>query len=161
MIASLRALFEIEDQQDDASLEHRLRLASAALLIETARADFTRDGIEEETMRSVLCSGLGLAQEEVLQLLSLASDQVEAATSLFEFTRVINDHFSLSRKRQLVAGMWSVAYADGNVDKYEEHLIRRVADLLYVPHEDYIRAKLDAAGSADTELSAGRTPAPP
>lgn len=148
MISTLRALFEIGEQTDPQALEHQLRLASAALLIETARADFTRDGVEEDAMRHVLCSGLDLDAAEVDQLLHLASDRVEAATSLFEFTRVINDHFDPTRKRQLVGGMWSVAYADGNVDRYEEHLIRRVADLLYVPHEDYIRAKLDAAEAA-------------
>jgi uncharacterized tellurite resistance protein B-like protein len=150
MISALKALFEIDGRDDSEALEHQLRLASAALLIETARADFTQDGVEEAAMHAVLCTGLGLAATEVDELLGLASDQVDAATSLFEFTRVINDHFSPSRKRQLVAGMWAVAYADGNVDKYEEHLIRRVADLLYVPHEDYIRAKLDAAAASQT-----------
>lgn len=147
MISALRALFEIDGRDDGEALEHQLRLASAALLIETARADFTQDGVEEATMLEVLRSGLGLSTAEVDELLALASDRVDAATSLFEFTRVINDHFSPPRKLLLVAGMWAVAYADGNVDKYEEHLIRRVADLLYVPHEDYIRAKLDAAAA--------------
>ena len=79
-------------------------------------------------------------------MIEQASDRVDESTSLYEFTRVINDHYSAEQKLQLVSCMWQVAYADGNLDKYEEHLIRRVAELTYVPHQDYIRVKLEAAG---------------
>jgi uncharacterized tellurite resistance protein B-like protein len=71
---------------------------------------------------------------------------VDEATSLYEFTRIINDHYSAQQKVQLIGAMWAVAFADGNLDKYEEALIRQVAELTYVPHQDYIRCKLAAAG---------------
>ena len=67
---------------------------------------------------------------------------MDEGTSLYEFTRVINDHCCAEQKLQLIKAMWAVAYADGNVDKYEEHLIRQVAELTYVPHSDYIHCKL-------------------
>ena len=72
---------------------------------------------------------------------------MDESTSLYEFTRVINDNYTPQQKLQLISAMWVVAYADGNLDKYEEHLIRRVAELTYVAHEDYIRAKLRAQDS--------------
>lgn len=149
MIKALSALFDINTpDQDEVSPEHRRQLAAAALLIETARADFTQDGIEETSMAAMLKTGLGLSEGEVDELLQLANLEVDAATSLYQFTRTVNDHFSPVQKTQLVTDMWRVAYADGDIDKYEEHLIRRVADLVYVAHEDYIRAKITAAESA-------------
>lgn len=149
MIKALSSLFEINtSDNDDVTPEHRRHLAAAALLIETARADFTQDGIEEASMTATLQTSLGLTDGEVEELLRLANEEVDAATSLYQFTRTVNDHFTPAQKTQLIADMWCVAYADGDVDKYEEHLIRRVADLVYVAHEDYIRAKLSAANAS-------------
>jgi uncharacterized tellurite resistance protein B-like protein len=144
MIDSLKALFELPAAEADESRQHRLRVAAAALLIETARADFTQDAAEEAALEALLCSTLQLDRREVKELVALAESRVNEATSLYEFTRVINDHYNAEQKLQLIDSMWAVAYADGNLDKYEEHLIRQVAELTYVPHQDYIRSKLEA-----------------
>ena len=144
MIAALKALFELPEQEDEQQLQDRLHLAAAALLIETARADFTQDEAEQQAMEALLSRTLDLPVNKVHELIIAASDQVDEATSLYEFTRVINDHYSAEQKLRLIAAMWAVAYADGDLDKYEEALIRQVAELTYVPHQDYIRSKLDA-----------------
>ena len=144
MIAALKALFELPEQEDEQQLQDRLHLAAAALLIETARADFTQDEAEQQAMEALLSRSLGLSVNKVHELMITASAQVDEATSLYEFTRVINDHYSAEQKLRLVGAMWAVAYADGDLDKYEEALIRQVAELTYVPHPDYIRSKLDA-----------------
>lgn len=144
MIAALKALFELPEQEDGPQLQDRLHLAAAALLIETARADFTQDEAEQQAMEALLSRTLDLPVNKVHELMLAASDQVDEATSLYEFTRVINDHYSAEQKLKLVGAMWAVAYADGDLDKYEEALIRQVAELTYVPHQDYIRSKLDA-----------------
>ena len=149
MIKSLLSLFELPDAQSEDDTQHQLRLAAAALLIETARADFTQDTAEEAALAELLRRELKLSAEEVKELLELASQRVDESTSLYEFTRVINDHYTPQQKLQLISAMWLVAYADGNLDKYEEHLIRRVAELTYVAHEDYIRAKLRAQRRTD------------
>ena len=149
MIKSLLSLFELPDAQSEDDTQHQLRLAAAALLIETARADFTQDTAEEAALAELLRRELKLSAEEVKELLELASQRVDESTSLYEFTRVINDHYTPQQKLQLISAMWVVAYADGNLDKYEEHLIRRVAELTYVAHEDYIRAKLRAQRRPD------------
>jgi uncharacterized tellurite resistance protein B-like protein len=145
MIASLKALFEPVPQESEAQCKYRQQLAAAALLIETARSDFRQDESEQKAMEQLLCTALDLPQSEVHQLVALASEQVDEATSLYEFTRVINDYYSAAQKVQLIDAMWRVAFADGDLDKYEEHLIRQVAELIYVPHHDYIRCKLKAA----------------
>jgi uncharacterized tellurite resistance protein B-like protein len=144
MISVLKALFEKSAKDNEELQQHRLRLVVAALLIETARADFTQDAAEQAAMEQLLSSSLKLDKHEVHELVVAAENKVDEATSLYEFTREINDHYSPDQKIQLIKAMWTVAYADGKLGKYEEHLIRQVADLTYVPHQDYIRSKLAA-----------------
>ncbi|NND68339.1 MAG: TerB family tellurite resistance protein [Halioglobus sp.] len=146
MISALKNLFEHAERESEEARLHRVRLAAAALLIETARADFTQAADEETAMAALLSDALQLPGSEVAELLQDAEDQVDESTSLYEFTRVINDHYCAEEKLQLVGAMWEVAYADGDLDKYEEALIRQVAELTYVPHQDYIKCKLAAAG---------------
>jgi uncharacterized tellurite resistance protein B-like protein len=144
MIAALKALFETPVKESEESQQYRLNLVTAALLIETARADFTHDAQEQAAMEQLLSSSLKLDKHEVHELVVAAENKVDDATSLYEFTREINDRCSPDQKIQLIKAMWTVAYADGKLGKYEEHLIRQVADLIYVPHQDYIRSKLAA-----------------
>ncbi len=146
MISALKALFEGQPEaaEDEASIAQRCRLAAAALLIETARADFRQDAAEQSALEKLLSKALDLPPVAVHELIEQAAERVDEATSLYEFTRVINDHYSPAQKQLLITGMWRVAYTDGDLDKYEEHLIRRVAELIYVPHADYIRSKLEA-----------------
>jgi uncharacterized tellurite resistance protein B-like protein len=144
MIGALKALFEQPAKDSEESQRRRLHLVAAALLIETARADFTEDAAEQAALEQLLSRSLRLDKHQVHELVVAAQNRVDEATSLYEFTRVINDHYSSSQKLQLIGAMWTVAYADGNLGKYEEHLIRQVAELTYVPHQDYIRSKLTA-----------------
>lgn len=144
MIAALKALFVEPVKESGESQQYRLNLVTAALLIETARADFTHDATEQAALEQLLSSSLKLNKHKVHELVVAAESKVDDATSLYEFTREINDHYSPEQKIQLIQAMWSVAYADGKLGKYEEHLIRQVADLIYVPHQDYIRSKLAA-----------------
>lgn len=147
MIGAIKSLFELPQQESEESLQRRLQLAAAALLIETARADSVQDADEQEALENLLCSSLQLDKKAIHELVVLAENRVDESTSLYEFTRVINDNYSAEQKRELIDAMWIVAYADGNLDKYEEHLIRQIAELTYVPHQDYIKSKL-AASSA-------------
>lgn len=144
MIQVIRSLFEHPQRDSEESHRRSLRLAAAALLVETARSDFTEDSAELAKLSQLLATALKLEENDIQRLVSAAQGRVEEATSLYEYTRIINDHCSADQKLQLVSAMWAVAYADGNVDKYEEHLIRQVAELTYVPHSDYIQSKLAA-----------------
>lgn len=144
MIQVLKNLFLQSPQENAESTERTLRLAAAALLVETARADFTECDTEITKLSQLLTTALKLRQAEVDDLITAARERVEDATSLYEFTRVINDNCSPEQKVRLIGAMWTVAFADGDVDKYEEHLIRNVADLIYVPHSAYIHCKLTA-----------------
>ena len=101
---------------------------------------------ELESISQTLCNILELEAEMVEELLRLSREEVAEATSVYQFTREINEHFELDKKMNLLTAMWRVAYADGYLDKHEEGIIRRVADLLHIRHNEYIRCKLAARG---------------
>ena len=125
--------------------EHRaLELACAALMFEVARADFSVETTEQDTVTSLLKEQFNLSADEVSTITEAAVEQADAATCLFEFTRILNELASAEQKRDLLAMMWRVAMADDALSRYEEHVIRKVADLLYVPHGDFIAAKQSA-----------------
>ena len=125
--------------------EHRtLELACAALMFEVARADFSVETTEQDAVTSLLTAQFNLSADEVSTITEAAIEQADAATCLFEFTRTLNELASAEQKRNLLAMMWRVAMADNDLSRYEEHVIRKVADLLYVPHGDFIAAKQSA-----------------
>ena len=132
------------------------RLAVATLLVEIARADFEVDASERTAIRRMLAGAYGLDPDSAGALLAQAERAAEEAVSLYEFTRRLNDELSPAEKVEIVEMLWRVAYADGRLDKYEEHLVRKAADLLYVPHRRFIRAKLKIEGEPSPE-----EPAPP
>ena len=120
---------------------HSHELAAACLMMEVARADFEKDETELAAIMNAIQSAFSLSEEETRELVDNAESQVEASVSLHEFTRSVNEAASMEERVHIIELMWRVAYSDGNLDKYEEALIRRVADLLYVGHEDFIRTK--------------------
>lgn len=126
----------------------RLHLASAALLVELANADTHMDAKEEQVLLDILETKLELDKATLQNLWTLAHEEQRGATSLYQFTSLINAAYGYNEKVQLLHHMWEVAYADGRVDRFEEHLIRKVADLLYLTHGDFIRTKLAARPTA-------------
>lgn len=146
MIGKLKTLFEqIGAKGKDASITSPIskNLITAALMIEVMQADFSLDEREQQAFISVLKQSFDLDENEVIELEELAHAKVEEATSLYEFTRQINDNFSAGEKLELIRNMWRVAFADGEIDRYEDGVIRRVAELIYVAHSDFIRMKLE------------------
>lgn len=121
--------------------EHALQLATAALMIEMMRIDYEIKDEERLSVTAIIRTTFQLSVEETDELVRLAEQEAKQATSYYEFTSLINKNFTPEQKIQVVENMWQVAFADGELDKYEDHLIRKIADLLYVPHRDFIAAK--------------------
>jgi uncharacterized tellurite resistance protein B-like protein len=120
---------------------HELRLATAALLIEMTRADFEVDENELQEVRYVVTNMFGLSEPECNQLLELAEEQCQQAVCLYDFSRLVNDGFDKQQKIQVLKLLWRVALSDGALDKHEEYLVRKVADLIHVAHRDFIKAR--------------------
>jgi uncharacterized tellurite resistance protein B-like protein len=152
MLNAISKFFDIHFGQEDdseASHESRLQLASAALMIELIRADRQFDQAETDAMLAILKERFDLDQSAMDELMILAEEEAREATSLYQFTSLMNEHFDHREKVLMILNMWEVAYADGRIDRYEEHLIRKVADLLYLSHKDFITSKQQARARAD------------
>jgi uncharacterized tellurite resistance protein B-like protein len=122
--------------------EHSLQLATSALLIEMMRADTDISDDEKKTITKIIRSKFDLTDEEISELIRLAEEEIWKATGYYEFTSLINKGFSHEQKVKVVEHLWEVAYADTSLDKHEEHMVRKIADLIYVAHKDFIDAKL-------------------
>lgn len=121
-------------------------LAVAALLLEVLLADFDVAPGERQQVMASVSALLGLGNEDTRALVEQAERHIDQSHDLYQFTSQINRTFSEAQKVRLLEALWRVANADMTVHKYEEHLIRRVADLLHVPHSGFITAKLRAIG---------------
>lgn len=122
------------------------RLAAAVLLLEVARADYDHHPAERAALRGALAREFHVPEASLDALLEQAELKAKQSVSLFEFVQTLNRALSAEEKSGLVKLLWDVAHSDGRVDAHEEHLLRRIADLLHVPHAEFIRGKLAASG---------------
>ena len=124
--------------------------AAAALMVEIMAADNQWEDVEAGQIKDLLKNQLGLTGLEADEILQEASEQQKSAHDLYQFTSVINEHYSSEQKYQLLKQLWLVAFADGQIDRYEEHMIRKLSELLHLAHSQFIRAKIDARDSVST-----------
>ena len=118
-----------------------LQLATAALLVEVTRADFHVEQSERRAVMSAVQALFGLSRQETDELVTLAEEEVDGSVSLFQFTQLVDKEFTQDQKAQIIEMMWRVAFADLDKDKNEEYLVRKVADLLHVPHSVFVRTR--------------------
>jgi len=135
-------------QGREGAAEMGTNLAVAALLVEVLRADYEVGSAEREQAMASVAGLLRLQPEATRALVEEAERQIDKSHDLFQFTSQINRSYTEADKIRLLEALWRVADADMAIHKYEEHLIRRVADLLHVPHSAFIAAKLRATGPA-------------
>ena len=139
-----KKIFQTDESKDPVVDDKTSTKACIALLLETSMADDILDESELMTLKRTLQKDFQINEDEIDELIDLSKENVEDSTSLYEFTRDINDNFDADERVKLIESMWKIAYADGNIDKYEEHIIRKVSNLIYVAHSDFIKAKLSA-----------------
>ena len=154
MIVKIKQFFEqyiiVTESISEDELEHQLQLACAALMIEVLYADYSVDEKELNTLRKTLQDNFDLNKEEAENLIQLAQQEATQATDYYQFTSLINEFYTQQQKRELVTRLWQMAYADHTVHMLEEHLVRRLADLLHVPHSAFIQSKHKAASQPRT-----------
>jgi uncharacterized tellurite resistance protein B-like protein len=146
MIKNIKSFFEdlLSTEENLHQKKHTVELASAALMIEISLADDHIHDEERRVIKGLLEKCFKLPQDEIDELINLAEEEIDHAVSLHEFTKLLNESLSRSDKVEIIENLWHVAYADSVIDKYEEYYIRKVADLLYISHSDYIKSKLKA-----------------
>ena len=126
------------------SIAEQVNLAAAVLLVEVMMADHEVKQEEINQITNVLEELFGIKKEKSVTLIEEACQRHNELVSLHEMTSIINEQHDQQLKRKLIFAMWCIAFADKDKDKYEEHLIRKVADLLYLSHSDFIKARHEA-----------------
>lgn len=143
MLRAIQDFFssKIEPDMQTGPDQHGLQLATAALMFEMLRADEDEHPDERRTLEQALQKSFDLSEAETRELAQLAEREAAESVSLYQFTGLINRHFSPQEKIRVVELLWQVAYADGILDRYEEALVRKISELIHVPHRDFIQAK--------------------
>lgn len=141
MIDNIRQFFTAKIVDPSGNEQHQEQLAAASLMVEVMVIDRQISDKEVHEVKKILERQFDIQEDEIEQLLKLAKEEVSEATSLYQFTRLINDQFDQQKKNDLMSNLWRVAFADEVLDKHEEALIRRIADLIHVPHTDFIKTK--------------------
>ena len=142
MISRLTALLRgVRDRGGVAPDAERVPLAMAALLLEAARADHAVDAVEVAAVTAHLARQLELSPGEAERLATRAREAVEHSVSLYEFTRPLHESLTAAEKLEVVAMLWGVVLADHRIDRYEDYLVSKVAELLYVARGDVIRLR--------------------
>ena len=124
-----------------ADMEHALRVATAVLLVEVTRADFIVDPSEKQRLRELLRQQFNLSAQELDALQEEAEADADRMVSMQHVNRLLKEHYDHAKNRRIIEMMWHLVYADGEMDHYEEHLIRQFADLLYVSHSVFILSR--------------------
>lgn len=143
MIQSILDFFNqhLNPEETRADSDHQLKLASASLLIEMIRMDHTIEQAEHDMVKALLKKDFSLSDNETEELFELAEEEAKNAVDYYRFARLINSEYDNARKIQIIENLWHIAYADGDLNKYEEHYLRKVADILHIPHKEFIKAK--------------------
>ena len=148
MIEALKKMLQKDHGRENSvttiDKQQLIKMAAAVLFVEVMHADHKVDKRERQVVKQALQESFSLSNHEAEELLQLAEERVKDVTSLHEFTSLLHGRLTSEEKVMLLEQIWRIVLADNDVDKYEEHLVRRIAELLYIKHNDYIRAKLNA-----------------
>ena len=126
------------------------RCAAAALLLEMAHMDDTMAPVEQTAILNAVRESFELSPEQIEELIACAHEEREQATGYHQFTSLVNANFDAAQRADLIERLWQVAYADQVLCKHEEYLVRKVANLLHVPHSEFISAKHRAKARPST-----------
>lgn len=134
------------------SSTEKLQTASAALFLEMMTMDDTVEHREQNLIMTLLRRNFSLSDAQARDLIELAEHQRRQATDYFQFTSLINKNYTEEQKIHLIESLWRIAYVDGSLDGLEEYLVRKIADLLHVPHSALMMTKHRANHGADRKL---------
>ena len=135
-------------EADTQARDHALRMATAVLMLDVARADHVFDESEFDGVLKLVESHFGLTPDEAAELVNAAHDRAENLTSLHEFTQLLHNSLDENEKARIVGLLWQIAYADGRLHMYEDSLVLKISDLLHVSRGRVMRLKHDAENAA-------------
>ncbi|MGA8170372.1 MAG: TerB family tellurite resistance protein [Methylocystis sp.] len=137
------------------------QLAAAALLVHLASVDGEFDNKERARLQSIVETRFGLDQGQARELIAHAAESERDSVDLFRFTSVLKRTLDEEGRRQVVAMLWDMAYADGTIHEFEENVVWRVAELLGVSARERVNLKRDARAEAEEQARDETSPASP
>mgnify|MGYP002629231455 CR=1 FL=1 len=140
----------INRNKEDAEVlpdERTIQCAAVALLIETMKADYLDDPLEEKVILDSVKELYSLSDEDASQLIEDAKQIANSAVSLQGFTRLLHEQLEVAEKERVISVMWKIALADNNLDRYEDYIISKISELLYVDRSRLMKLKHDAKSS--------------
>ncbi len=144
IVDQLVGAIKSDDDSNDEDRDATLRLATAVLMVDVARADHVFEDEEFERVLALIREHFELDDQAARDLIESAGDHAEDLVGVHEFTQALHRHLDEDEKARVVSLLWQVAYADGELDKYENSLILKISDLLYVSRGRVMRLKHDA-----------------
>lgn len=140
MIQRLLAFLKVEEIELKEELS--VPLAIGVLYYEIMRADDIINPKEVEAFEQLISEEFGVDGHALQDVLQKVEQEAKDSVDYMQFTRVIHENCTLVEKKKIVSMLWHLAAADGHIDPHEEHLIRKMSDLMYLSHSDFIQAKL-------------------
>ena len=138
--------------EDDATpaegRDEAIRMATAVLMIDVARADHVFEEAEFERLLQLFEAHFDLTPEDAAALVNEAGEKADDLVSAYDFTKILHEHLDHAEKARVVELLWKIAYADGRLDKYENSLVLKISDLLHVSRGRVMRLKHDAENNA-------------
>jgi uncharacterized tellurite resistance protein B-like protein len=144
MLKTLKGLFDAapaEPRPVPGSERRHLQVAVATLLHEASRADYTERAVEHNAAQAALAKLFGLAANQCAELLEEGRARARQLTSFYAPVNVIKREYSLEERIVLVEHLWRVTFADGRLELYEDHYVRKIARLLFVPNTQSMLAR--------------------
>ena len=144
MLDVVKKFFQKDDVVDKTEIKRedsaeRIQVATCALLLEVANSDDEFSDIEEGNIIQILKRDFGLSDEYAKELIQLSDMERKESIDLWQFTHLINEYYSLEEKIKIIEMVWKVIYADGKLDKYEDHLAHKLSNLLQLSHKQLIK----------------------
>ncbi len=141
----------VQPEQEKSERFDRIQVATCVILLEVAKFDFDFSTIEKETTKAILKQEFSIPEDSIEDLMKIAEEKREDSVDIWEFTNVINQNFPREEKIKIIEAAWKIIYADDKLDKYEDHYVHVLADLLRLRHDELIDAKLRVLYADKTE----------
>lgn len=134
MFEKLKKIFETNNSEIN-SVDDTLISYLVSLFVEVSRVDYKIDEKEINFIIEILAKEFNFNLDLIKEKLNIVRTS-ERLIGYHPITKYINENFDINFKKKVVLGLWKIAFINNDLDKYEDHLVRKVSDLLYINHSD-------------------------
>ena len=138
-------------QDSESKSGYDVLVAVCALFLEMARIDETFSPGEMDTILGILKEKYGLSEQHAEDLVAAAQKELDESVDLWQFSHLINQHYSDAEKQEIIEILWRIVFIDGKMDRYEHYLMRKLRSLLRLSHEQLIAAKFKVLESTASQ----------